>query len=244
VVATTRDGDRHDPLVRGLRAEGARVVEWPTLTFSPTTDPSGLAAAADTLAQYDWVVFTSARGVHALAELGAHAPAGTAVAAVGPATAAALTTWGWSPTVAGTGGATALAEVMAEVRNLDGASVLFPAASAARPTLEEALTAHGAHVTRVEAYRTLPSPPDPEVVCADLAQGVDVVTFTSPSAIHSLARALGERWPRFRETLQVAVIGPTTAQAARERDIETVAVASEPTLDSLIDACVLLLDPS
>ena len=249
VIATTRDGAPADPLVAGLRAEGSRVLEWPTLEFGATRDPEAFASAASRIAEYDWVVLTSARGVAALAGLteapSAEGPSAEAskpfVAAVGPATARALSARDWPVTCVGQGGADALVRVLARDFSLDGARVLYPAASRARPTLELALERLGASVDRVEAYHTRQSPPDTAIVRRDLSAGVDVVTFTSPSAVDSLAAALGDDWPNALASCAVVTIGHTTASAARQHGLSQARQAPEATLDGLIEGCVLTL---
>ena len=119
-------------------------------------------------------------------------PALPRVAVVGPATARAATMAGWAVAVEGRGpGARGLAAQVVATFPLAGARVLFPAASGAAPTVEEEFTAVGARVTRVEAYRTVLTPPPAAAVCADLAAGVDAVTFASPAAVEAVDRALG-----------------------------------------------------
>ncbi len=115
------------------------------------------------------------------------------VAVVGPATARAAADAGWTVAVEGRGpGARGLAAQVAATLPVAGARVLFPAASGAVSTVEDEFTAVGARVTRVEAYRTVVTPPPAARVRADLSAGVDAVTFASPAAVEAVARALGE----------------------------------------------------
>src|SRR5690606_32533436 len=151
--------------------------------------------------------FTSARSAEAMSTVGEPLSGPPRVAAVGAATAAALRDAGWHVDVTGDGDATALVDALAEAEDLAGARVLFPAASRAGSTLEERLAALGATVGRVEAYRTCLTPPDPDLVLADLAAGVDVVAFASPSAVASLAEALAPRWPDAIHRCGCAAIG-------------------------------------
>ena len=197
-VVTTRGAAEDDRLRSLLAAAGARVLAWPTSEYPPPRDPGPLAAALARLDRFDWVVFTSARAVAAVGEgpaarAGAGSPAPPPrVAVVGPATARAATGAGWTVAVEGRGpGARGLAAQVAATFPVAGARVLFPAASGAAATLEEEFTALGARVTRVEAYRTVVTPPPAEGVRADLAAGVDAVTFASPSAVEAVGRALG-----------------------------------------------------
>ncbi len=196
-VVTTRGAAHEDRLRALLEMAGARVLAWPTSEYPPPRDPGPLEAALARLDRFDWVVFTSARAVAAVGEgpaaraTGGSAPA-LRVAVVGPATARAATGAGWTVAVEGRGpGARGLAAQVAATFPVAGARVLFPAASGAAPTLEEEFTALGARVTRVEAYRTVVTPPPAERVRADLAAGVDAVTFASPSAVEAVDRALG-----------------------------------------------------
>lgn len=148
------------------------------------------------------------------------------VAVVGPATARAAAEAGWTVEVEGrgpgarglaarvaaaipVGRAPAMAARVAAPGPLAGARVLFPAASGAASTVEEEFAALGARVTRVEAYRTVVTPPPADRVRADLAAKVDAVTFASPSAVEAVDRALGGR-------PDDAATGDRIGQAARE----------------------------
>ncbi len=245
VVATTREGGAEDPLVVQLREEGAQVVVWPTLVTGVARDPEPLRAAARGLDRYDWVIFTSARAVPALCELVPEPPRGVCVAAVGKATAAAVVEHGWRVTVTGKGGgARGLIEHVAEFASLDGARVLFPAGSLARPVLEEELEALGAQVDRVEAYHTRETPPDGTLVRRDLSAGVDVVTFASPSAVHSLAGALDDDLAGALAGVGIAAIGETTAKALEDAGVTDVEIGARAGMTGLVDACATLLHRS
>jgi len=245
VVATTRDGAPDDPLTHLLEAEGAKVVEWPTLRFDEPTDAARLERARASLRDgaFDWVVVTSARAVLPLGSREG-VPEAVRVGAVGAATAAALREAGWRVDVSGDGDAADLAEAMNRAHELVGARVLFPAASLAGSVLEEALTQMGARVERVEAYRTLLAPPGPARVTADLAAGVDAVAFASPSAVASLMEALGRAWPEALSGVAVAAIGPSTERALIESGLEAgrVTTADPPSLDGLVEACVTSIE--
>jgi uroporphyrinogen-III synthase len=213
VVATTRSGDPEDQLMELLEEEGAAVVSWDTLTIDPPGDAEALKSAAGRIDEYDWVAFTSPRSVEAVTKVTAEAPTRARVAAVGAGTTRALEAAGWSVAVIGSAGAAMLVRGWSAEYDLDGTRVLFPAGSLARSTLETLLEEVGARVERVEAYRTSIVPPDSGRVRADLADGVDVVTFASPSAVQSLSEALGGDWPEALDHCVIVAIGPTTREA-------------------------------
>lgn len=245
VVATTRDGDPDDPLTRKLRAEGAKVLEWPTLSFEVTRDPEALERACREVraGAYDWVVVTSARAVEPLGR-GEDVPEGVRVAAVGAATASVLRGRGWRVDVTGTSNAHALIEAVSEEAALDGARVLFPAGSLAGDTIEEEMTAQGARVERVEAYRTVARPPERRSVRRDLGRGVDAVAFASPSAVRALVETLSPEWPGALGRTGVAAIGPSTTRTLTECGVDRrrIATAVPPGLDGLVDACVSCIE--
>ena len=82
---------------------GAEAIELPTIDIVPLKDTSDLKAIVGQLGEYDWVIFTSTNGVDAffssLYETGRDARAfgDVKIAAIGPATASALTRQGIIP---------------------------------------------------------------------------------------------------------------------------------------------------
>jgi uroporphyrinogen-III synthase len=239
VVASTRPFEADDGLVDGLLAAGCSVVRWPTLRFSAARDDSALRKAAAELdaGAFDWVVLTSPRAVGPLVEVAGQPRASTGVAAVGAGTASALAAVGWRVDVVGGEGARDVAAAVAARSRLGGAEVLFPAGSRARTTLEQELASHGARVARVEAYNSEVVVPDRTTVLVDLARGVDVVAFASPSAVEGLARSLAADWPQALAGCAAVAIGPTTLDALASAGVSDAIVASAPTPEALVQAC-------
>ena len=243
VVATTRQGEPEDPLVQALRAEDADVRRWPTTVFAASRDPARLQTALDRLDDFAWVVFTSPRAVAEVVSRVAWAGEGARVAAVGEATSRALVEAGWPVhVVGGGGGAEGLVKALRGTGSLEGSDVLFLAGSLARTTVEEGVTALGARVHRVEAYRTEVAPPDGATVRADLRRGVAAVLFASPSAVRGLKEALGGDLRGGLGSATAVAIGETTAQALRLAGVAKVTVADTPSMDGLVSACVKALD--
>jgi uroporphyrinogen-III synthase len=241
IVVTRRPGQA-SVLAELLRARGATVVEVPAIEIAPAPDPSALDEALSGLERYDWIVFTSANTVNAVLgrmtllglepRLGARGPK---VAAVGPATAAALRQAFPDDTVALAPGESFRAAGVAEAfgrRGITGARVLLPGSTRAREELPSALRVAGAVVDPVPAYATVEPPDLGERVAKVFADGFDLVAFASPSAVEAFAQAAGERT---RGTRAVA-IGPTTAEAARAAGFDVRAVASASTVEGLAAA--------
>lgn len=242
-VAVTRPdpAPQTDPLSELLSAEGAVPVPVPLVRIERPPDRTALLACAAVVDGYDWIVFTSANGVRFFAEAllqvgGEGAKPGARIAAVGPATADAVTAQlGWDVAVVPdrfTGAAVAAA--MAAVAPLAAARVLWPKAVEAREFLGRDLLAAGARLDAPHAYATRALPEGAAELARMLAEGgVDVVTLTSPSAARCLARAQ----PRMRGVV-VAVIGPSTAEAARDAGLPVHVEPETHTLPGLVAALV------
>ncbi len=72
-----------------------------------------------------------------------------------------------------------------------------------------------------------------------LEHRLDVVTFTSPSAVRNFVRALGaEPAADLLHATAVACIGPVTAEAAAQYDIRTDIMPAEYTIPGLVHAIV------
>ena len=210
-VLVTRAREQAGSTAALLREYGAEPVIVPTIEIRPPQDPSALAQAIGDLraGAYAWAAFTSANGVDrtwdALAAMGADARAfgGVKLAAIGPATAAALERRGLRADVVakefrGEGLAEAMLAAMgsggAEARSArqDGPAVLLARAAKARDVLPETLRAAGCRVDVVAAYETHPPPPATVQALAEaLASGaIDAVTFTSSSTVDNFCDLL------------------------------------------------------
>jgi len=121
--------------------------------------------------------------------------------------------------------------------------VLVPHADIAREVIASELRKHGAEVTEVVAYRTVTTDAeregDPDIYRMLLERKLDVVTFTSPSAVRSLVRVLGaEPAADLLRTTTVASIGPVTAEAAAQSGIQTTVMPEKYTVPALVGAIV------
>jgi uroporphyrinogen III methyltransferase/synthase len=182
------------------------------------------------------VVLTSANGAERLlAEVrDARAFGPARVAAVGPATAAALAAGG---VVADLVPDEAVAEALLERLGPGPGRLLLAQAAGARPVLREGLAAAGWAVEAVEAYRTVPCRPSPEL--AERVRAADVVTFASSSTVRAFLDAFGPG------ALPPAVvsIGPVTSRTAAEHGVGVTAEADPHTVDGLVAAVLALPRP-
>jgi uroporphyrinogen III methyltransferase/synthase len=238
-IVVTRPDAQAEELCERLRDLGAVPVRLPTIDVLPAESCAELDRALSVLHEWDWVVFTSANGVRfvfdrcAESNIAADKWRLVSVAAIGPATTAALAERGVHPAAVPE---EYLAERIAEeVGELCGRRFLLLRADIASDVLPRKLRAGGAYVEEVVAYRTRPRGPDPEAALV-LGGGADAITFTSPSTVRGLRGMLGERWRVALGKAAVISIGPVTSAAARELGLTVDAEASEHTVDGLLTA--------
>lgn len=247
-VLVTRPRAQGDELARRLEAYGAQVIFYPAIQVVPVEAESldqALRELASGAARVDWVVFTSANGVtftcERLAVLGLALGVlrRARLAAVGPATARALTDLNLA--VDFVPEKFVAEEIAAGIGDVRGQHILLLGAEITREALAERLQQLGARVTRVAVYRTVAVQPD-EVALAELARGVDVVMLASASAARSFARAAAEHaWPWLARAV-IACIGPVTAEAARDAGLAVQLVADEHIAIGLADALAVYFE--
>lgn len=235
-VAVTRARTQAPDLVRRLSDLGALAVEAPLIEIAdPADNGAALGAALSKIAEFDWLVLTSANAVERCWQrFGANTKLGsTRVAAIGPRTAEALAARGVVvDLVPKTYVAESLSEVFPASPDDGSGSVLLACAKDAREVLANGLSAKGWRVVVVEAYRTLRPVLDEDILQS--VAGCDVVTFASSSAVTGYLELAG----RGRVPPVVACIGPITARSAAEAGLTVQIVAREHTAAGLVDALV------
>jgi len=226
-ISVTRPRAQAAPLARALAALGADVSVVPLVEIAPPADRGPLDRALARIADYDWLVFTSANAVQALGDR-LRAAGRARTAAVGPATAAALQAHGLEPQFVPE--RHAAEEVAAGLEPVNGLRVFLPQADLAGTGLAEELRRRGGRVDAVTAYRTVQATPPPSEV-AEL-RSADAIVLASASAARSLAAQGGPGGAL------VVCIGPGTAAVAREVGFSVGLVADEASADGLVRALV------
>jgi uroporphyrinogen III methyltransferase/synthase len=237
-------------MVRLLEERGAEAIEAPMIRIAPPEDYGPLDAACAAVREYDWIVFASANAVDVFIKrllatrLDLRALNGVNLCAVGSATAERLGELGLKvDLVPAEYRVESLVEELAGSRDVAGLRVLLPRADIGREIVAEELRRRGAHVTEVVAYRTVIVDPEregePDIYRMLLDRRIDVVTFTSASAVRNLVRVLGtEPAADLLQPTVVACIGPVTAEAAAQYKIGATVVPAEYTVPALVDAIV------
>jgi uroporphyrinogen III methyltransferase/synthase len=231
-----------------LRARGAEPLEVPTIEIRPVASTAELDRAVRDLAagRFEWVVLTSVNGVAAVRAraqalgLGPGAVTTARVAAVGPATEAALREWGVDPDLVPEVATTAALGQAFPSRSTGGppraesGRVLLARADLANPELAAILGDKGWEPTEVVAYHTVPVGSLDPAARRRLDRGeVDWVAFTASSTVKGFLRGYGGPPP---PGIRVAAIGPVTADTARSAGIRVAATATDHTIGGLVAA--------
>ena len=241
-ILITRPRAQAGEFANALIAAGAQPIFFPVIQIVPINDFSDLDSALLKIYTYDWLILTSVHGVDTFFKrfdmLGLkHVPEGLRVAAIGPKTASCLSQHGviahFVPTEY-----TAEAILPGLGKDMWGKRFLLPQSDLARTTLASEIRSAGGVVDEVVAYRTVPSQPGISEMNA-LRAGVDIITFTSPSAVHNfvnIVRNNGLDPINLPGTPLFACIGPVTKRTAEEMSFCDLVVANEYTTAGLIEA--------
>jgi uroporphyrinogen III methyltransferase/synthase len=249
-VLVTRQRDQAHELVTELEDAGAEAMLVPMIHIAAPDDFGPLDDACTRVAEFDWIVFTSANAVEAFLDrllAGARdlrALRTAKICVVGQATADRLAKYGLkADLVPAEFRAEAVVPAISEEAPVSGLKVLLPRSDIGREVVADDLRKHGAEVTDVVAYRTLaaeaPREGEPDVYRMLLDRQIDVVTFASPSAVRNFVRLLGaEPAADLLRTTIVACIGPVTAEAAAQANIATQVMPTTYTVSALVKAIV------
>ncbi|HYV36268.1 MAG TPA: uroporphyrinogen-III C-methyltransferase [Gemmataceae bacterium] len=238
-ILVCRPRHQAQELVERLEQLGAVPLVMPVVEIRPPNDWEAADAAICRLSHFDWLVFTSANGVHGflsrlrdLRELGR-----IRLAAIGPATAAALRGYHLQPDLIpddyrSESLATALRPHVA------GKRVLLARADRGRELLQEELQAI-AEVQQVTVYSQVDiDTADPEIVDQLRIGEIDDVILTSSNIARSLARLLDEPCHALLRSgrPRIVSISPVTSTAIRELGWPVAMEAKEHTMEGIVKA--------
>jgi uroporphyrinogen III methyltransferase/synthase len=247
-VLITRPRHQASAMARKLELLGAVPYTLPTMEIRDATDPGPLDAALTRLRSpdggYDWVVFTSANGVHAFLKRLKHLGRDVRdlgrvqLAAIGPKTAAALRDYHLHADLVPESAfiAEALVESLREV--VRGKRVLLARANRGRELLAKELGAI-AHVEQVVVYEQVDAVDGRSDAFAALRRGeIEFVTLSSSNVARALLHTFDEtlRGRVIRGDVKLVAISPETGRAIRELGLPVAAEAEVYTAEGLIEA--------
>jgi uroporphyrinogen-III synthase len=237
-ILVTRPPEDAEPLVRELQARGHTAVLSPLLHIrvdtSARVDLNGVQA----------VLFTSANGVRAFAQVCARRD--VAVLAVGPSTAEAARAAGFAEVETAGGDSGALADLAIRTRDPAGGALFHAAGSVTAGDLKQHLEAAGFAVQRQALYAAEPAPSlSPAALSALHAGEVDAALFFSPrtaATFVKLARTANLTDPCGR--VMAVCLSPAVANAVSALPWRDVRTAERPDRAALLRTLDDMAGPS
>ncbi len=225
---------------------GATVLEIPSIEVRPPRTFRALDHALLRLREYDWLILTSVNGVEALFQrlkklrLKSRQLEHLRIAAIGPATRAAITRRGLRVHVM-PDDYVAEAVVHALRKRVQGKQVLLVRARVARDVIPRELRRAGAKLHVREAYRTVLPPsskPRLRAVLQNPRRRPHAITFTSSSTARNFLRLLGPGPGKKLRGIRLASIGPVTSATMRALGLPVHVQAKQYTMQGLVKALV------
>ncbi len=238
-ILLTRRPARCRDLLRRLESAGLQAEARPAICFEDSRDPEAVQRAVLQVDDFSWVVFSSPEGVSRWLKAAGTRP--NRIAAVGPATKAALEKNGWSvDRLSHSVGAQALVDTFPDLTVQDEQRILLVRPEEGRPELPLGLRQKKYHVVEVPFYRTVASS-EAGAIASDLsAKKYTDVLFASPSAVHAIFEQAADTdiLQASLATTDLVAIGTTTAEALRIESLSVV-VAASPSAEDIYRALVL-----
>lgn len=239
-IVVTRSRAQAAALSDRLKALGASVIEIPSIEIVPIATEEVDATLAR-IPQYDWLLLTSTNAVEIVFDrlaalgFGAEHLRNVAVGVVGASTAERVRARGVEVEYVPkeyVGEALAAGLIDAGVNKK---RVLLLRAAIAGTSLPEQLKDAGAEVDDIAVYETCLPRMDDDARERVIGSEVDCITFTSQSAVRNVVTALGMRPPA---RIQIACIGPVTAEAVCEAGMQVDILAQTYSIEGLVVALV------
>ncbi len=247
-VLVTRAVSQSSQFTQLLEAQGATVVEMPTLEIGAPSSWRDLDQEIARLDEFDWLILTSTNGVDAFfkrlkTQTGDDSlSCNIKIAVVGEKTAQRLQQLGIpADFIPPRFVADSLAANFPEP--LSGLRILFPRVeSGGREVLVKEFANQGAKVREVAAYESrCPAAIAPQALQALRSRSVDIITFASSKTVQHFCQLLqqaDEAWQPYLENVCIASIGTQTSESCQSLLGRVDVEATEFTLDGLTAAIV------
>ncbi len=234
-----------------LEDMGAEVMEFPTFEIVPPASWQPLDEALGKAGSYDWIIFTSAKGVkfffERLRELGMdiRCLGGAKICAVGPKTAQAVGSFCLKvDMVPDEFRAEGLIKSFAGLKDpqgkgLDGMRFLLPRAQEAREVFPEKVRQMGGHIDVPPVYRAVRPEGSGKRLKRFMKEGrITVATFTSGATFTNFLEIMGSDAKELLKGTAIAAIGPVTAKKVEEAGLSVDIMPEMATMEALEKAII------
>jgi uncharacterized protein HemX/uroporphyrinogen-III synthase len=238
-ILITRPQPAGDHLCEQVNALGLQAIAFPTIAFLPPEDPQAMQQTITDLAEFDWLIFISPQAVYATsAPLRQHWPTWPAhlkIAAVGAGTAAVLQAENFPDVLypADQWNSEGLLELN-EFKQLDNQKIALVCGADGRDLLAKTLTARGANVTSLIAYRRcLPTVSVKNILRMLRKQTIDCIVSTSNDSLQNLTTLLAQAQPQLT-AIPLLVISQRMLEKANELGFKQILLAKNASHDAIM----------
>jgi uroporphyrinogen III methyltransferase/synthase len=242
-VVVTRAEDQAECFLNLLQDAGAEAYPFPVIQTVAPESWAPLDKALSHLKDYDGLIFTSTNGVKFFLQrlketrTDIRELQGVRIYTIGPKTEDALAELGIQVDVVPKDFVAESLIASLQQENIQGKRFLLPRAKVAREILPEQIRAMGAEIDVVPTYQTIvPSKNIDDFVRRLQAGTINIITFTSSSTVTHFLQILGAEQRPFLKNVQIACIGPITADTARKNGLSVDILPKEYTVDGLATA--------
>jgi uroporphyrinogen-III synthase len=241
-IVITRDLNQAKSFVERLKNLGAKVLLFPIIKITGPDDPDLIRTYLTDISTFEWIIFTSANAVRYFFKFknnGRNDMHKIKIACVGKKTAEVLKAYNLTSLLIPS--TFTSEELLKAILKYDvrRKRILLPVSNLAGNELQEGLQTHGAFVERIEVYKNiLHRNSQKEMIFQKIEnKSVDCLTFYSPSAINSFADLIGEKGITLINTrkIPIAVIGSTTAKAARGKNLNPEIMPAKSDEDTFVE---------
>jgi uroporphyrinogen III methyltransferase/synthase len=242
-IVVTRDADSNADFAAKIITKGGNPIEFTTIKIKPLTQMNTFLQTLAKIAEYDWLIFTSANGVTVLFDAlqkldkDARVFASAKIAAIGSETAAKLDEFGIKADfVPNVFTSKELGKQLIAFTNLQNKKVLLLRSQLASNELSELLDGAGAEVDNVPVYTAVTIKNKCSWLIEKIERGeIDWLTFASPSSAKGFLEQIPAELVNSSNT-RIASIGPVTSKQLKTLGLKVDVQAVEHTIDGLLAA--------
>jgi uroporphyrinogen III methyltransferase/synthase len=242
-IVVTRDADSNADFAAKIIAKGGNPIEFTTIKIKPLTQTNTFLQTLAKIAEYDWLIFTSANSVTVLFDAlqkldkDARVFASAKIAAIGSETAAKLSEFAIiADFVPNVFTSKELGKQLISFTNLQNKKVLLLRSQLASNELSELLDSAGAEVDNVPVYTIATIKNKCSPMLEKIEKGkIDWLTFASPSSVKAFFEQIPADVVNSSNT-RIASIGPVTSEQLKTLGLKVDTQAFEYTADGLLDA--------
>ncbi|MFA9558631.1 uroporphyrinogen-III synthase [Evansella sp. AB-rgal1] len=245
-ILNTRAAHQAAPLTSLLESYGGSVLELPLISMKRTEDLHPMIDALHNIEDYDWIIFTSANTVQFFFDLIEEEGidrvlfARMKVAAVGEKTVKKLESYGVLPHLVPSvyDGEHLADDLLSKLQGEE--RVLFPRSNLARDAIVSRLRGRNITIADPVLYETNYEMDDKKRLREVLSRNhLDVITFTSPSTVHSFFSQLGKEVEL--GSVQFAVIGDITKNALQKYGVDNIIAPKTFTIQHMVKEIITTL---